>query len=97
MNTPTLASTILKSIGAAFVKAVEQPTREPLPYSLRALLRSIEAKEKLERERQLDAILSTAWQCQTCGDITENAQPTFRPIPCPLCSGIYFTALRTDA
>ena len=95
------------------VNVVEQPTREPLPHSLRALLRSIEAKEKLERKREHecsraqrvgqggaypeDTMLSTAWRCQSCGDVTENPQPTFWPVPCPLCGGIYFIAIHANA
>jgi hypothetical protein len=113
MNTATLPYPILQSIGATFVNVLERQTREPLPHSLRALLHSIEAREKFERNREHqrsrpqrvgqsgaypeDTMLSTAWRCQSCGNVTENPQPSFWPVPCPLCGGIYFTAICANA
>ena len=73
---------------------------------MRSLVRSIEAKEKLVREREHahpnkvgverpeETLLSPAWKCRGCGEVTENPQPTFGPVPCPMCGGLIFQAIR---
>ena len=32
----------------------------------------------------------------SCGEVTENPQPTFWPVPCPICGGIFFQAIPGD-
>ena len=95
MKAATLPHPTLRSIGTTFVKLAGQTTRDPLPHSMRDLLRSIEAKEKLDRERQ-ESILSRVWKCVGCGEVTVNPQPTFWPVPCPMCGGIVFQAMPDD-
>lgn len=78
---------------------------------MRALLRLIETKEQLERERKRarsnkvrqiredrpqEPMLSCAWKCVSCGEVTENPQPTFWPVPCPMCGGIDFQPIRNE-
>jgi rubrerythrin len=111
MKATTLPDPSLRSIGRTFVNVIGQTTREPVPRSMRALLRSIETKEQLKHERERasrnkvrqlgveradEPVLSCAWKCGNCGEVTENPQPTFWPVPCPMCGGIYFQAIRND-
>ena len=78
---------------------------------MRALVRSIETDEQLRHERERvnrnkvrqvrveraeEPMLSYGWTCVNCGEVTENPQPTFWPVPCPMCGGIYFQPIRND-